>query len=262
MRIIPQKISRFFSDEQEDAPLVDTVQKVVEDPGALAEHINAIRKHLFRSLLVLAIMTGISFTFSSEIVDILAGPAGGIGALQAIDITEPVGVFMRVALLSGFILALPYITIEVYLFLIPGLTGRERFWGIVALPSVALLFLTGAAFAYFILLPTAVPFLANFMNMPTALRPSSYIRFVTGLIFWIGIAFEFPLVIFLMANLGMVTARGLARQWRLAIVIIAVAAALITPTVDPVNMSLVMGPLIVLYSLSILLAAIPKKGRR
>jgi sec-independent protein translocase protein TatC len=99
------------------------------------------------------------------------------------------------------------------------------------------------------------------MNIETIPRPSTYIRFVTNLIFWIGIAFEFPLVIFLLSSLGIVKARALARQWRLAIVIIAIAAALITPTVDPVNMSLVMGPLIVLYLLSILLAFIPSRGR-
>jgi sec-independent protein translocase protein TatC len=256
-----KKFRGYFSDQQEEAPLIDTVQKVVENPGALAEHIDAIRKHLFRSLIALAITTGISFTFASNIVDIFARPIGGIGALQAIDVTEPISVFMRVALLSGFTLALPYIVFEIFLFMAPGLTGRERLWGIAALPTVVLFFVGGAAFSYFVLLPKAIPFLLNFMNIQTIPRPSTYIRFVTNLIFWIGISFEFPLVIFLLASLGIVKARALARQWRLAIVIIAIAAALITPTVDPVNMSLVMGPLIMLYLLSILLAMIPSRGR-
>jgi sec-independent protein translocase protein TatC len=251
----------YFSDQQEEAPLIDTVQKVVENPSALAEHIDAIRKHLFRSLIALAITTGFSFTFASKIVDIFARPIGGIGSLQAIDVTEPISVFMRVALLSGFTLALPYIVFEIFLFMAPGLTGRERLWGILSLPAVVLFFVGGAAFSYFVLLPKAIPFLLNFMNIQTIPRPSTYIRFVTNLIFWIGISFEFPLVIFLFASLGIVKARALARQWRLAIVIIAIAAALITPTVDPVNMSLVMGPLIMLYLLSILLAMIPSRGR-
>lgn len=256
-----KRIRGYFSDQQEEAPLIDTVQKVVENPGALVEHVDAIRKHLFRALIALAITTALSFTFASQIVDLLAHPIGGIGSLQAIDVTEPISVFMRVALLSGFILALPYIVFEIFLFMAPGLTGRERFWGLISLPAVVLFFVGGALFSYFVLLPAAIPFLLNFMNIQTIPRPSTYIRFVTGLIFWIGLAFEFPLVIFLLASLGIVKARALARQWRLAVVIIAIAAALITPTVDPVNMSLVMGPMIVLYMLSILLAMIPPRGR-
>jgi sec-independent protein translocase protein TatC len=255
------RFRNYFSDEQEDAPLIDTVQKVVENPAALAEHVDAIRKHLFRALIALGIMTGLSFTFASKIVDFFAQPIGGIGSLQAIDVTEPISVFMRVALLSGFTLALPYIVFEIFMFMAPGLTGRERLWGIVALPAIVVFFVGGAAFAYFVLLPRAIPFLLSFMNIQTIPRPSTYIRFVTSLIFWIGISFEFPLVIFLLASLGIVKSRALARQWRLAIVIIAVAAALITPTVDPVNMSLVMGPMILLYLLSILLAMIPSRGR-
>jgi sec-independent protein translocase protein TatC len=79
--------------------------------------------------------------------------------------------------------------------------------------------------------------------------------------FWIGVAFEFPLVIYFLASLGLVRAKFLIDQWRLAIVIIAVMAAIITPTVDPVNMSLVMGPMIVLYFLSIGLAYLAQRGR-
>lgn len=256
-----KRVQNYFSDEQDEAPLVDTVQKVVENPSALIEHIDAIRKHLFRALIALVFTTAISFTFASKIVDIFARPIGGISALQAIDVTEPISVFMRVALLSGFTLALPYIVFEIFLFMAPGLTGRERLWGMIALPAVVLFFVGGAAFAYFVLLPTAIPFLMQFMGIQTIPRPSTYIRFVTSLIFWIGIAFEFPLVIFLLASLGIVNARALARQWRLAVVLIAVAAAFITPTVDPVNMALVMGPMILLYLLSILLAMIPARAR-
>jgi sec-independent protein translocase protein TatC len=111
------------------------------------------------------------------------------------------------------------------------------------------------------MMPTALPFLINFMGINTDPRPSSYIGFVTGLMFWIGVAFEFPLVIYLLASLGLVKAKLLASQWRLAIVIIAIVAALITPTVDPVNMSLVMGPMIALFFLSIGLAYIAQRGR-
>ena len=89
------------------------------------------------------------------------------------------------------------------------------------------------------------------MGIETIPRHSRYINFVSGLMFWIGVAFEFPLVIFILSLMGIVKPGILAKQWRIAVVIIAIAAAAITPTVDPVNMALVMGPMIVLYFLSI-----------
>jgi sec-independent protein translocase protein TatC len=147
------------------------------------------------------------------------------------------------------------------MFIAPGVSRRSRIFGLFAIPVATFFFLGGMAFAYYVMMPTALPFLINFMGINTDPRPSSYIGFVTGLMFWIGVAFEFPLVIYLLASLGLVKAKLLASQWRVAIVIIAIVAALITPTVDPVNMSLVMGPMIALFFLSIGLAYIAQRGR-
>jgi sec-independent protein translocase protein TatC len=193
-------------------------------------------------------------------LDFLTEPLGG-QELIAIDVTEPIGTVMRVSLLTGFAIAFPYIALELWLFIAPGLSRNARIYGLFAIPIATLFFLGGMAFTYFVMLPTALPFLLNFMGIETIPRPSTYVKFVTSIMFWIGVAFEFPLVIFLLAKIGLVRAEMLAKQWRLAIVIIAVAAALITPTVDPVNMALVMGPLILLYFLSIFLAKIAQRGR-
>jgi len=251
----------FFTEEPEDEPLPDTFAKTVENPAGLLEHLDALRKHLLRSVLFLAITTAISFTFTQKFIDLLSLPIGGIGELRAIDPTESLGVFMRVALLSGFAIALPYIALELWMFAAPGLRRRSRFMGLIAIPAVVIFFLGGMAFAYFVMLPTALPFLLTFMGINTIPRPSSYISFVTGLMFWIGVAFEFPLVIYVLAGLGFVKAKFLAEQWRLAVVLIAILAAAITPTVDPVNMALVMGPMILLYFLSIGLAALAQRSR-
>ena len=99
------------------------------------------------------------------------------------------------------------------------------------------------------------------MGLTTQPRPSSYYNFVTLIMFWIGVTFEFPLAIYLLASMGIVKAKALASQWRIAIVIIAVLAAIITPTVDPVNMGLVMAPMIVLYFISIGLAYFAQRNR-
>jgi len=256
MSRVIREISNFFTEEVEDAPVGDALNKAFEHPQDLLVHLDALRKHLFRALAFLAITTAISFTFTRKIIDLLSGPAGGIDSLVAIEVTEPIGTVMRVALLSGFALAFPYIALELWLFVAPGLSRRSRLYGLFAIPVATLFFIGGMAFAYFVMLPTALTFLLNFMGIQTIPRPSSYIKFTTGLLFWIGIAFEFPLVIFLLAKIGLIKARVLIQQWRIAIVIIAVVSAIVTPTIDPVNMALVMGPMILLYFLSVLLAKI------
>lgn len=255
-------VRSFLTEEPDDTPIGDSFSKAVENPDEILYHLNDLRKHLFRAAGVLAITTVFSFAFTSQIIDLLAQPIGGIEELVAIDPTEPIGVFMRVALLSGFTLAFPYIALELWLFAAPGLSRNARIYGLIAIPIAVLFFLGGMAFAYFVMLPQGLPFLLNFMGMHTVPRPSSYLKFVTNVMFWLGVSFEFPLVIYILAMLGFVTASMLIKQWRLAIVIIAVASAMITPTIDPVNMALVMGPLIVLYFLSILLAALAGRSRQ
>ena len=256
-----KKIQDFFTEEVEDTPLPDTLSKTMENPTELFVHLDALRKHLFRSVLVIGLATILAFIFNRYIMEFLSRPLV-THAKDGLDVevTEPISTVMRVSLLSGVAIAFPYIAIEIWLFIAPGLKRKSRSYGLIAIPVATIFFLGGMAFAYFVMLPAALPFLLNFMGINTIPRPSSYIKFVTGIMFWIGVAFEFPIVIFILASLGLVTDKMLIQYWRLAVVIIAVAAALITPTVDPVNMALVMGPLILLYFFSIFLAKIA--GRR
>ena len=252
---VSREIHGFFSEEVEDAPVGDALSKAWDHPQELLVHIDALRKHLFRSAAVLAITTALSFTFFEQILAFLSIPLHG-EKLVAIEVTEPIGTVMRISLLSGVALAFPYIALEIWLFIAPGLSRKARIWGLLAIPIATLFFLGGMAFAYYAILPAALPFLLNFMGITTIPRPSSYVSFITALMFWLGVFFEFPLVVFLLAKLGLVKASFLVKQWRFAVVIIAVIAAAITPTVDPVNMSLVMGPMVLLYFFSILLAKI------
>ena len=258
-----QSVSSYFKDEEiDDTPIGESLATTIENPKALLPHIYALRKHLLRAVIAIVIATAISFLFVHSILSFLARPmVGGIDELIAIDVTENVGTVMRVTLLSGFTIALPYLIFEIWLFIAPALRVYSRIKGLFAIPAAIFLFVGGMAFAFFIMLPTALPFLFNFMGLSTQPRPSSYYNFVTLIMFWIGVTFEFPLVIYLLANLGLIKAKTLFSQWRLAIVIIAVLAAAITPTVDPVNMGLVMAPMIILYFISIGLAYIAERGR-
>jgi sec-independent protein translocase protein TatC len=247
------EVKTFLSEEPEDTPLGDSLEKAVNNPQSLLVHLDALRKHLLRAALVLAMATILAFAFASQIIDLLSLPVGGIEALVAIDPTEPIGTFMRVSLLTAFAITLPYIILEIWLFVAPGLSRDSRIFGLYAIPIAVIFFIGGMAFAYFVLLPTAIPFLVNFGGITSQIRPSSYIRFVTSIMFWIGIAFQFPLIIYVLARVGLIRAKVLIDQWRLAVVIIAILSAAITPTIDPINMALVMGPMIILYFLGILL---------
>jgi sec-independent protein translocase protein TatC len=225
-------------------------------------HVGELRKRLIWAMAALIITTLANvFALATYFIDFLAQPVGGLDKLYAIEVTEQVGVYMRVSLLAGFIMALPVIVYEILAFIVPGLYDNEKRWVFSAIPIATLLFLAGASFAYFIMLPTALPFLLNFLNnngqgVQAMTRISKYIEFVTSLMFWIGISFETPLVVFIMAKFHVVTPDFLMKQWRFAVIIIAILAAVITPTTDPISMGLLMGPLFVIYLLSILFAAI------
>lgn len=227
----------------------------------LIEHIEELRHRLLVALIAIGVGVIGSFFFAEKAVNFLAVPVGGLEKLQSIEITENVGVYMKVALLGGVILAFPVIIYELLMFVLPGLKPGEKRAVIWAIPLVTIFFVGGVVFAYYIMLPTALPFLTDFLGVETNPRLSNYISFVTNLIFWVGISFELPLFVYLLARFGAVTPRALLKFWRQAVVLIAVIAAAITPTVDPVNMGLMMLPLIVLYFLSILFAWFARRGR-
>lgn len=225
----------------------------------ISAHIEELRKRLLYALIALGVGTAISFAFADEIIAFLALPIGGLSNLQSIELTENLGVFMRVSLLCGFVIALPVILYQLLAFILPGLHPRERRWVFWTIPAVTLMFLVGAAFAFYVMLPSAIPFLTGFLGVKTIPRLSNYISFVTSLVFWIGIAFQAPLVVFFLAKLKLVEAGTLIRHWKLALVLIALIAAMVTPTVDPVNMALLMMPLVLLYWISVLLAFIARR---
>ena len=264
-----EQLLNFFTEVPEDVSLTETIGVAFEGGDAfkdtlrgVGEHLMALRTHLFRSVVALAITTTFSFLFAQNLMEALAVPLPhGLQDLQVIEPTEAVGVFMRVSLLSGVAFAMPWIILELYLFIAPGLMPRSRILLLLAIPAASLLFIAGLAFTYFVMLPAAIPYLLNFLGFRAAWRPSAYFNLITSLMFWIGISFQMPLIVYALAAVGLIRAKQLAEQWRVAIVVIAVVAAAITPTVDPVNMALVMLPMILLYFFSILGVRVAEAGR-
>ena len=225
----------------------------------ISSHLEELRKTLLWSLVgLIAGVVAVVF-FVNPILNFLTQPIGGLQNLQAIEVTETMSVYMRVALLGGLIIALPWIIYQVLRFVGKGLLPAERKGIYLALPFAVLLFLAGVAFAFYIMLPASLGFFQEILDVTTSIRLKSYIGFTTNIMFWIGVSFQLPLVFFVLSKIGIVDSKMLLKGWRVAIVAIAILAAVITPTGDPINMLIFMLPLFVLYLLSILLSALASK---
>lgn len=235
----------------------------------LRRHLEELRKRLIISGLATMITTVAAFIFYKQIINLLLIPAGDLGEegakaeLVFIEVTEMVAVTMKVSLVSGLVLAFPVILYEIVMFVAPGLAPREKRYLLTFMPAVVLAFVAGIAFGYFVLIPPAISFLLSWggdIATPT-IRIGNYVNVVLMLLFWLGVVFETPVVMFLLAKLGVVSWRGFA-HWRKHWVVVAfILGALITPTFDPVNQSLVAVPLLLLYEVGIQVSRLATRGR-
>jgi sec-independent protein translocase protein TatC len=256
---------RFLNTEPEERPITEVFVDLATSSDTrqmMWDQVEVMRMHILRALIVLALASIASFRFSEQLMEIMAGPIGGLEELQAIGPTESIGVFMRVALMAGIAIASPYIAFEAWLFAAPGLHAREKKLGLFGIPLAAFFFVVGMFFTFRYLLPPAIYFLQNFTEINQSWTAKEYFALVTNLMLWLGIFFEFPLVIYVLTAMGIVQPKFLMEQWKIAIVLIAIIAAAVTPTVDPLNQALVMLPMILLYFISIGLSYIAYAGRR
>jgi sec-independent protein translocase protein TatC len=237
----------------------------IEGPQlSILEHLDELRVRGTRAIVGWLIATIFSFIFAGPLLQFLmqpyatsgVGPGGGTIELQTISPTENIETFFKVSLLAGLVLAMPIILHQFWLFISPGLTKAERRYVYIFLPATLFLFLLGIAFAWFVLMPAAIMFLANFL--PDVFTPGwtgrEYISFVLSMLFYLGISFEMPVIIYVLGRTGMLEGNILREQWRYAVVAISILAAMITPSIDPITMLLTMLPLLVLYAVSIFLA--------
>jgi sec-independent protein translocase protein TatC len=260
-------VHHFLTFEPEEGQLTENLLAAIRQKEALqslSEHVEAFRKHLFRSVIALVLATIVGWFFTEPVLTLLSTPVGGPQNLQVIDLTESIGVFMKIAVMLGLGISIPYIAFEFWLFAAPGLRPRERRTSLIAIPLTALLFYLGILFTFRYMLPPAIDFLMHFGEFTSNPTAEKYYNLITRLLVWVGLFFEFPLIIYILTSIGFVKPKQLAQQWRLAIIIIGILAAVITPTVDIGSMALVMAPMIVLYFISIGLsfAAYGAKVRR
>jgi len=229
----------------------------------ILEHLEELRKRLIVASLWTLIGMAIAAVFLAQPVIDLLGRVAGVN-LVAIRPTEKFSVYMKVALVTGAALAMPAIVYEAIRFVLPALHPQERKYIFFAVPSITIAFLLGLTFGFLIVVPAAVNFLAAFGGTSVAAMWSleEYVEFVSTFLFWVGVTFETPIVMFFLARLGIVSADQMSRLRKFAIVGAFLAAAIITPTPDPFNQTIVAIPIYLLYELGVLLARLAGPGTR
>jgi Tat protein translocase TatC len=236
-----------------------------EDRLTVVEHLDELRTRIVVCLVVFAVAFGLCFWQNELLLEIASHPLpSGHEKLLTFGVAEPFTITVTVAAYGALILSLPIFIYQLYAYVLPAFSERERR---VALPILLLapaLFLAGVAFAYFVVMPAAVKFLLNFNDTQfnVQVRARDYYSFFSTTMLAGGIVFELPLAILAVTRLGIVSVAQLSRNRRYAYLIISIVAAAL-PGVDPVSMLIEMVPLLILFELSILIArafGTPKAG--
>ena len=227
-----------------------------EKKMSILGHLGELRKRLIRCVIAIVITSILCSIFFQQIFDILVAPAPQDINLIYVEMTEMIGTIMRVCLINGIILAMPYLTYQLIMFLSPALTRKEKGYVYLILPWIAVMFAAGVVFAYFLLIPLITGFLITFGSdiATPQIKIGNYISVVTRLLLVVGLVFEMPVVTTFLARIGVIKPKWLADSRRTAIMLAFILAAMITPTIDPINQSLVAVPLVALYEMSIWLA--------
>ncbi|WP_374166652.1 twin-arginine translocase subunit TatC [Arcticibacter sp. MXS-1] len=274
--------------------LLDSIKKKgqnLEAEMSFFDHLEVLRWHLIRSCVAIVIFTGLAFAYYDFIFDkIILGPKSPSFwtyrmmcqiaerfhlsddyCIRKIDFniinTEMAGQFtlqMNSSLLAGLVLGFPYLLYEIWRFVKPGLTDKERTSASGFVFYATLLFILGILFGYFIIAPLSITFLANYTVsdiIQNQITIDSYLSSVATLTLGTGIVFELPILIFILSKMGVMTPRFMRASRRYATVIILIIAAIITPTPDILTMLTVSFPLFILYEVSIMISARVEKRR-
>lgn len=231
----------------------------------LFDHLDELRKRLIISLVFLAIGMVVAFQYRVQLIELIKVPLTyselyrtGKVELVTLKLASQLLISFNLAFWAGLTLALPFIVGQVWGFIAPGLYPHERRWGLPFILGVGFAFAGGVLFGYKLVLPTMIPFLIEFLaGTVTQMQDlQEYIGTVVTFLIAFGLAFELPILAIVLTRIGLVNHTLLRRGWRIALVAIMVAAAVITPTPDPGNMLLVAVPLYVLYELSVILSRV------
>ena len=223
------------------------------------EHLGELRKRIMWSLVAVIVGLAIALNFTDRLMKFVRRPfevAAPGQKLVFLAPTEAFWVYMKVALIAGMVLALPVVLYQIWAFIAPGLYSHEKRYAVPFVIIGSVFFLLGASFAQFVVIPFAMRFLVSFPGPDLApmISVGSYVDFVLKFTLAFGAVFELPVIITLASRMGLITPQFLAKNRKYAILVNFIIAAVLTPTPDVFNQSLMAGPLIVLYELGIISA--------
>lgn len=227
-------------------------QDSIDKDMSVTEHLTELRSCLFRALAALAVGSAVSFHYLEQILATLTAPAGQLYYLRP---AEAFMIYVKIALLGGLVLASPIVLYQVYSFVRPALTLRERHYTLCTIPVIISLFLAGMLFSYYLVFPRALEFFLGFGTgiIAPLISMESYLDFLLMLVVPFGFVFNIPVVLLLLAYLKLLPVETLGRHHKHVILAAFILAAFITPTPDIITQSLLAMPMIILYEVSLVL---------
>ena len=237
------------------------------DEMTFLEHLEDLRKRLFYSAIALLIGFFPCWMFREKLFEILSRPvmqylpAGT--KFSFLTLTAPFMMYLKVAFLASLFFTAPFLFLQVWYFVAPGLYQKEKKYVIPFVVMTTLFFALGAAFGYFVVFPFACKFFLSIgKDFQAVLTPDQYLGFSIKVLLGIAATFETPTLVFLLAKMGLITAGWMIRNFKYAVLLVFVIAAVITPTPDAMTQSIVAIPMLVLYGLSILIALVVGRGKK
>jgi sec-independent protein translocase protein TatC len=226
---------------------------------SLLEHLQELRQRVFIMAIGITIGTILGFWLAAPLINFLKAAAPEGSKIIATEVTEKFTTLLAVGFKLGIVFSLPVLMYHVIRFVAPGLTSSEKRYLYALLPAIFFFFGLGAAFAYFLMVPFAISYLIGFSDIAEQqTRISNFVDFVLNLVFWVGISFETPLIIWFLCKIKVLTPQRLSGMRRYAVVLAFVVGAIITPTPDPINQTIVSVPIYLLFELGIIFARIFK----
>lgn len=226
----------------------------------LGEHLDELRQRVVKSCMAIGVAFIAGVILATPLLRKIADQANADlgGGLDIKSPTDPISIYFKIALYIAIGFATPVLIWQAVGFLSPGLTRKEKRLLFTSLPFVSILFVAGASYAFFFAAPRAFDFLSAFQSEVFSWQPdgADVVSFYLTLMIGLGIAFELPIVMFIIAKLGIVSAYKMAEYRRYALILVLVAAAVITPSTDPINMAIVAVPLYILYEFGLILGKV------
>lgn len=232
-------------DNDEESP----ADEVIDDKMSLVDHLQELRKRLITAIIAVVVGSTICYFYAAELVHFITAPAG---KLYYMSPGEAFFSYLRVSFFAGFLLALPVVLYQVWAFVVPALSNKERLASFILVPTSVSLFLIGLAFSYIWVLPAGIKFFMGFSteDLQPMLSLGQYLSFVISFLLPFGFIFELPLLIVVLAKFGIIGSEFLTSKRKHVLVLSFVVGAIISPTPDVFSQTMIAVPVIVMYEMS------------